>query len=171
PNISFSFNENEGLLTGFLKSVIGGTQGNMVEMEGFSATINNYSKDTGGTATYSYKLHIEICDDFGVDFDDIIGRSYYRQPFNPLIPFWLLQHHTNGPKPFVNRIIIDTDTFTNTFNIPAGYEDADVHIDPLSTVPGFGVDPSIYYRYVVDTGLEITGKFNPDSPPQNLVLP
>jgi hypothetical protein len=171
PNISFSFSENEGIYIGFLKSVIGGTQGNDVKMENFSATINSYSQDAGGSATYSYKLHIEICDDFGVDESDLTGKWYYNQPFNPLIPFWLLQHRTSGPRPFVNRIVIDTDTITGTINIPAGYEDADVQIDPLSTSPGFGADPSVYYRYVVDTGLEITGKFHPDSPPPDVILP
>jgi hypothetical protein len=191
--ISFNFfGENEGIYTGFLKSDIGGTQGNEVDMTGFNAQVISYSTNSGGSASYSYRLHIDICDEFGVDFDDILGRSYYRQPFNPLIPFWLLQHHTDGPKPFVHHIIFDTDTITDTFTIPPGYQDVQIHITAgdspgggspsapavpagtsrsISTVPGFGSDPSVYYRFVFNNGLQVTGKFNPADPPNNLVLP
>ncbi|MFM6348879.1 MAG: hypothetical protein ACKPFK_27615, partial [Dolichospermum sp.] len=77
-----------------------------------------------------------------------------------------------------------------TFIVPPGYEDVEINIGNQriqsfllnesnvgtmttqeSTAVGFGIDPKVYYRYVLDNGLELTGSVNPDESPNNFILP
>jgi len=77
-----------------------------------------------------------------------------------------------------------------TFTVPPGYEDVEVNIGnqriqgflsnesnlettatPESTAVGFGSNPKVYYRYVLDNGLELTGSVNPNESPNNFILP
>ncbi|MGI8806763.1 MAG: eCIS core domain-containing protein [Acidimicrobiales bacterium] len=72
-----------------LQGVIGGTQGESLHLTGFSGN--------AALRTYSADLRFLICDDFGVDENDLY--------FFGLFPFWVLQHErTPGMyEPFVNE--------------------------------------------------------------------
>jgi hypothetical protein len=156
PDISFGAFA-DGLV---LKSLIGGTQGAELSIQNFSANATIISPDVGGSGSYSATLRFVICDDFGVDRSDLYAP--------PLAAFWLLQHERIGPKPFVNEIIVEV-PIQGTFTVPPGYQDVVIE-DPISTAPGFGTDPSVFYRYVLENGLQITGAFKPDQEMNNLVL-
>jgi hypothetical protein len=164
-----------------LKSLIGGTQGTDVSIENFDATATIISPEVGGSGNYSATLRFEIDDDFGVDRSDIYAP--------PLAAFWVLQHERIGPAPFINKIIVEV-PIQGTFIVPPGYEDViinignqkiralfdrEVNTESLvvneSTALGFGNAPKVYYRYVLDNGLELTGSFDPNFPLQNFVLP
>ncbi len=179
-NISFPLDDSPSL-----KALIGGTQGTTLFIENFNATATINSPETGGSGNYSATLRLRILDDFGVDEDDLYTPLGYR----PLYAFWILQHERQGPAPFINEIIIEV-PIEGTFTVPPGYEDVEINIGNQriqsflsnesnvgtmttqeSTAVGFGIDPKVYYRYVLDNGLELTGSVHPDESPNNFILP
>jgi hypothetical protein len=172
-NISFPLSDSPSL-----KALIGGTQGTTLFIENFNATATINSPETGGSGNYSATLRLRILDDFGVDEDDLYTPLGYR----PLYAFWILQHERQGPAPFINEIIVEV-PIEGTFIVPPGYEDVEINIGNQriqalntttvneSTAPGFSSNPKVYYRYVLDNGLELTGFVDPDQSPDNFILP
>jgi hypothetical protein len=179
-NISFPLDDSPSL-----KALIGGTQGTTLFIENFNATATINSPETGGSGNYSATLRLRILDDFGVDESDL----YTPIDYQPLYSFWILQHERQSPAPFINEIIIEV-PIEGTFTVPPGYEDVEINIGNQriqsflsnesnvgtmatqeSTAVGFGIDPKVYYRYVLDNGLELTGSVHPDESPNNFILP
>jgi hypothetical protein len=95
-------------------------------------------------------------------------------------------------KPFITDFPIDhTDNpddnnLTGTFTIPPGFSDVVIIPDPpggpgasgasagaipISTVPGFGQSNQLYYRFVLDNGIELAGVAADGQSVENLVLP
>lgn len=121
-NISFDWGKDGG----FLKAVLGGTQGAELYMEQFDvpeATLFVDPVNGGGFGFYGAKLRFVIHDDFGVDEDDIYDNPV-RDPLGSLRAFWVLQHErsvgTTKYRPFVNTVFVDVD-ITGQFVIPDEY--------------------------------------------------
>ncbi|QLE56856.1 Ig-like domain-containing protein [Nostoc sp. TCL26-01] len=159
-----------------LSLLVGGLQGTQLFTENFNAEVTSFTPFVGGSGEYSATLKFELCDDFGVDRNDLY--------LPPLADLWILQHETVGTKSFQIKIIVEVPIQGN-FIIPSGYEDFTIDIGNQkllknntleaqniqeSTALGFGSDPAVFYRYEMENGLELTGSFNPDTSPQNLVL-
>jgi hypothetical protein len=101
---------------------------------------------------------------------------------------YFLQHYDSA-KAYHITIPVDVD-ISGTFTIPPGFEDVIVHNDlqaqsirqpqfttlsaptPQNSIAvGFGTDKSVYYRYKIADGLEITGKIDPSGAPSDVILP
>jgi outer membrane protein OmpA-like peptidoglycan-associated protein len=85
---------------GALKSVIGGTHGEELFATGFTGNIP--------LRTYSIDLRFLICDNFGVDENDLYAPG--------LFPFWVLQHERSATlyAPFINELDLPV-TVSGTF--------------------------------------------------------
>jgi methionine-rich copper-binding protein CopC len=89
----------------------------------------------------------------------------------------LLQLHGSAAE-YGIEIPLD-ENISGTFTIPPGYKDVQILPDPpsgdssvpVSTVPGFGTNPAVYYRFFVQGGLQISGTLQPNQSIQDLVLP
>ena len=171
PRPNFTFGD-AGLK---MKSIIGGTQGADAFVDNFQATGTIIDPSVGGFGSYTGSVRLVICDDFGVDRSDIYAP--------PLAAFWILQHERLGNAPFVNEIIVEFDLSGN-FTIPPGYEDVVInshaflgHSTPFgatlvsATPAGFGDDPTIYFRYLLDGGPDVVGTLQPDGGLPSIVLP
>ncbi len=79
---------------------------------------------------------------------------------NTLQNFQFLSENLNAAN---NAFIFDTQEIENQI--------LNAEIIQESTVSGFGNNPQVFYRYIMENGLEITGSIDPGEPIQNLVLP
>ncbi|NJO63132.1 MAG: hypothetical protein HC836_34420 [Richelia sp. RM2_1_2] len=91
-------------------------------------------------------------------FEDVIINI--DSAANKLQNFQLLPENLNAAN---NGFIFDTQEIEN--------EILNAEIGKESTVSGFGNNPQVFYRYIMESGLEITGSIDPGEPIQNLVLP
>ncbi|SHM42365.1 protein of unknown function [Chitinophaga jiangningensis] len=90
-----------------LWTLIGGTQGTVIELTGM--TIDPAAR------TYTASVRFTICDDFGVDTSDLSRTGVTGTMLNELLlPFWILQHRRSGHTPLVINVVVE-DTISGPF--------------------------------------------------------
>ena len=155
-----------------LKYAIGGVQGRALFVQDFKPQVEN------GLLEYEAKLRFVIYDDFGVDSTDIYPNLLRKvsKGIKGLDAQFVLQHGRPAAKPFINEVIVEVPITAKGIPVPNGFTlnnllpdtTQGIQIFPLikdgSTAPGFGNNPEIYYRIVVEgSSEEFNGKLTPDS--------
>jgi streptogramin lyase len=111
-----------------------------------------------GTLTYEYSTI------YGFSLRDTDAGF----PFGPIQADARFLQLDGLAKPFIASVQV---TMPFSFDLSTDPTVGTLPAPAISTVPGFGNDPSVYYRFVLDNGFEIAGKTDAQGHLNNVVLP